>query len=38
VRGFGVADAADPLATVMERKLTRMRVRGRAACVPRPIG
>ena len=25
VRGFGVADAADPLATVMERKLTRMR-------------
>ena len=23
--GFGVADAADPLATVMERKLTRMR-------------
>jgi hypothetical protein len=27
VRGFGVADAADPLATVMERKLTRMRVK-----------
>ena len=25
VRGFGVADAADPLATVMERKITRMR-------------
>ncbi|MEW5727231.1 MAG: major capsid protein [Pseudomonadota bacterium] len=25
VRGFGVADSADPLATVMERKLTRMR-------------
>ena len=25
VRGFGVAAAADPLATVMERKLTRMR-------------
>jgi hypothetical protein len=25
VRGFGVADAADPLATVMERKLSRMR-------------
>jgi Phage major capsid protein E len=25
VRGFGVADAADPLAIVMERKLTRMR-------------
>ena len=27
MRGFGVADAADPLATVMERKLTRMRVK-----------
>lgn len=27
VRGFGVADAADPLATIMERKLTRMRVK-----------
>ena len=27
VRGFGVADAADPLATEMERKLTRMRVK-----------
>jgi hypothetical protein len=27
VRGFGVADAADPLATVMERKLTRMRTK-----------
>ncbi len=27
VRGFGVADATDPLATVMERKLTRMRVK-----------
>jgi hypothetical protein len=27
VRGFGVSDAADPLATVMERKLTRMRVK-----------
>lgn len=27
VRGFGVADAADPLATVMERKLTRMRMK-----------
>ena len=27
VRGFGVANAADPLATVMERKLTRMRVK-----------
>jgi hypothetical protein len=27
VRGFGVADAADPLATVMERKLTRMRIK-----------
>ena len=27
VRGFGVADAADPLATTMERKLTRMRVK-----------
>jgi hypothetical protein len=27
VRGFGVADAADPLATVMERKLTRMRAK-----------
>ncbi len=27
VRGFGVADAAEPLATVMERKLTRMRVK-----------
>ena len=27
VRAFGVADAADPLATVMERKLTRMRVK-----------
>ncbi len=26
-RGFGVADAADPLATIMERKLTRMRVK-----------
>lgn len=25
VRGFGVADAADPLATVMERKLVKMR-------------
>ena len=27
VRGFGVADAADPLATTMERKLTRMRAK-----------
>jgi len=27
VRGFGLADAADPLAVVMERKLTRMRVK-----------
>lgn len=27
VRGFGVADAADPLATVMERKITRMRAK-----------
>jgi hypothetical protein len=27
VRGFGLSDAADPLATVMERKLTRMRVK-----------
>ncbi|MBI2718134.1 MAG: major capsid protein [Rhizobiales bacterium] len=27
VRGFAVADAADPLATTMERKLTRMRVK-----------
>ena len=27
VRGFGVADAADPQATIMERKLTRMRVK-----------
>lgn len=27
VRGFGVADAADPLATLMERKITRMRVK-----------
>src|SRR4029078_11016303 len=27
VRGFVVADAADPLATVMERKLTRMRAK-----------
>ena len=27
VRGFGVSDAADPLATTMERKLTRMRVK-----------
>lgn len=27
IRGFGVADAADPLATVMERKLTRMRAK-----------
>src|SRR6478736_2525604 len=27
VRGFGVADAADPLTTVMERKLTRMRAK-----------
>jgi hypothetical protein len=27
VRGFGVADAADPLATVMERKLVRMRTK-----------
>jgi hypothetical protein len=27
VRGFGMGDAADPLATVMERKLTRMRVK-----------
>lgn len=27
VRAFGVADAADPLATTMERKLTRMRVK-----------
>jgi hypothetical protein len=27
VRGFGVANAADPLATVMERKLTRMRAK-----------
>jgi Phage major capsid protein E len=27
VRGFGVADAADPLATMMERKLTRMRAK-----------
>jgi hypothetical protein len=27
VRAFDVADAADPLATVMERKLTRMRVK-----------
>jgi len=27
VRGFGVSDAADPLATVMERKLTRMRAK-----------
>jgi hypothetical protein len=27
VRGFGVSDAADPLATVMERKLTRMRIK-----------
>ena len=27
VRGFGMSDAADPLATVMERKLTRMRVK-----------
>jgi hypothetical protein len=25
IRGFGVADAADPLTTVMERKLVRMR-------------
>ena len=27
MRGFGVADAADPLATVMERKITRMRAK-----------
>ena len=27
VRGFGMSDAADPLATVMERKLTRIRVK-----------
>jgi hypothetical protein len=27
IRGFGYADAADPLATVMERKLTRMRAK-----------
>ena len=27
VRGFGMSDAADPLTTVMERKLTRMRVK-----------
>jgi Phage major capsid protein E len=27
VRGFGLGDAADPLTTVMERKLTRMRVK-----------
>jgi hypothetical protein len=27
VRGFGLTDAADPLAVVMERKLTRMRVK-----------
>jgi hypothetical protein len=27
IRGFGVADAADPLATVMERKLVRMRTK-----------
>ena len=27
IRGFGVADAADPLTTVMERKLTRMRAK-----------
>lgn len=27
LRGFGVADAADPLATIMERKLTRMRIK-----------
>jgi hypothetical protein len=27
IRGFGMSDAADPLATVMERKLTRMRVK-----------
>ena len=27
VRGFGVANAADPLATVMERKITRMRAK-----------
>jgi hypothetical protein len=27
VRGFGMSDAADPLATVMERKLTRMRLK-----------
>ena len=27
VRGFGLGDAADPLTTVMERKLTRQRVK-----------
>lgn len=27
VRGFGMADQADPLATIMERKLSRMRVK-----------
>lgn len=27
VRGFGMSDAADPLATVMERKLTKMRAK-----------
>jgi hypothetical protein len=27
VRGFGMGDASDPLATVMERKLTRMRAK-----------
>ena len=27
VRGFGMGDAADPLATIMERKITRMRAK-----------
>jgi hypothetical protein len=27
LRGFGAADAADPLATIMERKLTRMHIK-----------
>lgn len=27
VRGFGLSDAADPLATIMERKLTKMRAK-----------
>jgi hypothetical protein len=27
IRGFGVFDAADPLATIMERKITKMRAK-----------